>query len=515
MKVIANHTMQELDRLTIEQHGTLGLTLMENAGRGFADAVIAHFGRTGSAVIFAGKGNNGGDGCVIARLLNDAGWQTKVCVAGDRAGISGDAETNLLRLSGESVVYCRTDEELRAVPSSWLTHADLVIDALFGTGLVKPVTGVYAAAVNLINSCGRPVWSVDIPSGIHGTTGEVLGTAVCAAATVTFACAKSGHVLFPGALHTGILKIIDIGIPAGVTDPAPGCEFLDRTAITPLLSRRDRQAHKGHFGHCLIIAGSTGRTGAAVLAASSAVRAGSGLVTLAGPETLHTILEIKTTEAMTAPLPDNGSGHVTMDARDRIMDLAQHMDALAIGPGMGRHPGTVSLVHDLVAALSVPLVIDADGLNALAGQTGVLHRKRAETVILTPHPGEMARLTGLSVAAVEGDRIGVARAFAAEYGVFLILKGARTIIASPQGAIAINGSGNPGMASGGMGDVLTGIVTSLLGQSFTPWDACRIGVHLHGHAADLVAAARGEAGMTATDVLEALPLAWMDLLTDK
>jgi NAD(P)H-hydrate epimerase len=279
-----------------------------------------------------------------------------------------------------------------------------------------------------------------------------------------------------------------------------------------MLRRRDRQAHKGHFGHCLVVAGSTGKTGAAALSANSAIRAGSGLVTLAVAESLHGILETKTTEVMTVPLPDSNSGHITSSAFPAIEKLLEGKDALALGPGLGKRPGTTALVQTIIESVSLPMVIDADGLNALAEDITILRRKRSADIILTPHPGEMARLLGASIPDVEAIRISVAQEFARNFGVYLILKGARTIIASPAGIAAINGSGNPGMATGGMGDVLTGIIVSLLGQHYSTWDACRLGVYIHGYAANLVADEKGEIGMCASDVQEMLPYAYNKLL---
>ncbi|OHB32728.1 MAG: NAD(P)H-hydrate dehydratase, partial [Desulfuromonadaceae bacterium GWB2_53_15] len=276
-----------------------------------------------------------------------------------------------------------------------------------------------------------------------------------------------------------------------------------------------RMAHKGHFGHCLIIAGSTGKTGAAALCANSAVRAGSGLVTLAVAESLHSILEVKTTEAMTVPLPDSGSGYLTSSAFPAIEKLLDGKDAIALGPGMDRRPGTVALVQNLVETVTTPLVIDADALNALAEDLSVLRRKKSANIILTPHPGEMGRLLGTSIPDVEAIRISLAQEFARNYGIYLVLKGARTIIASPNGMAAINSSGNPGMATGGMGDVLTGIIVSLLGQGYTSGDACRLGVYIHGYAADLVAEDKGEIGINAGDVQEMLPYAYNKLLKNR
>lgn len=512
MRVVTAHTMQEIDTKAINDYGIAGLQLMESAGCSCVEEIIAEFGLNGRAVIMAGKGNNGGDGYVIARLLSGKGWNVNVIVLADREQVSGDAAVNLDKLPGSVISYCTHEGQLQNLHLEELFQADVFVDALFGTGLRNDVGGIYLEAINLMNASGRPVISVDIPSGIHGTTGRVLGEAVRAYITVTFAFAKLGHVLYPGAEYTGRLVVADIGIPPDLMKSAAGYDFLNVDAMRPLLRRRDRQAHKGQFGHCLIIAGSTGKTGAAALTANSAVRAGSGLVTLAAAESIHSILEIKTTEAMTFPLSDSGSGHLTNSAFPAIEKLLVGKDSVAVGPGLDCRPGTYALVQNLVETVKLPLVIDADGLNALADDVTVLKRKKSNQVILTPHPGEMSRLLGASIPDVEAIRISVAQEFARNNGVYLVLKGARTIIASPDGAAAINGSGNPGMATGGMGDVLTGIIVSLLGQGYSSWDACRLGVFLHGFAADMVVDDKGEIGINASDVLEKLPYAYNKLL---
>ncbi len=512
MRVVTSHTMQEIDKLTSREFAIPGLQLMENAGRSCVEEIVAEFGLNGCCVVMAGKGNNGGDGHVIARLLCQKGWKVKVIVLADREQVTGDAATNLEKLPDSFVVFCTEEGQLSSRHMEELFQADVIVDALLGTGLRSNISGIYLEAIDLINTSGRPVVSVDIPSGIHGTTGRILGDAVRAYITVTFAFAKLGHVLYPGAEHTGRLVVADIGIPPKLMESAPGYDFLNAETMRPLLHRRDRLAHKGHFGHCLIIAGSTGKTGAAALSANSAMRAGSGLVTLGAAESINSILEIKTTEVMTFPLPDSGSGNLTNSAFTAIEKLLVGKDAVAVGPGLDRRPGTYALVQNLVETITLPMVIDADGLNALAEDITVLRRKKSKQVILTPHPGEMSRLLGTSIPDVEAIRISVAQEFARNYDVFLVLKGARTIIASPTGTAAINGSGNPGMATGGMGDVLTGIIVSLLGQGYTAWDACCLGVFLHGFAADMVAEEKGEIGINASDVHEKLPYAYNKLL---
>jgi NAD(P)H-hydrate epimerase len=513
MKVVSGETMRMMDRRAIDEFGVSGVTLMENAGRGCAEAIIAEYGagKGERAVIVAGKGNNGGDGYVIARLLRERGWQVVTFVLARRDEIVGDARINLDLLPDGAVVFCPEQGELDRYATVF-QEATVVVDALLGTGLKTEVKDSYADAICLINAAGKPVVAVDIPSGIDAGNGNILGCAVRADLTVTFAVPKLGHVLLPGVECVGRLHVVDIGIPPDAVAAADSCEFLDVAAIKPLLHERDRSAHKGDFGHCLIVAGSTGKTGAAAMAANSAVRSGAGLVTLAVPASLNAILEAKTTEAMTLPLPDRGEGYVSGDARSVIAEALTGKDAIALGPGMSRQPETALLVRELVEEADLPLVVDADGLNALSEDMSAVLRKKSMAVVFTPHPGEMARLAGTTTALVENDRIGTAREFAARYNVYLVLKGAQTVIAAPDGRIAINGSGNPGMASGGMGDVLTGVLVSLLGQGYDPFSACKLGVFLHGFAADLVAADKGEIGICATDVQEGLPYAIQQLM---
>ncbi len=514
MKVITAHTMQDMDRRAINEYGIPGHELMENAGRECARHILAACGGdTGRrAVVLAGKGNNGGDGYVIARHLLEWGWQVQVIVLAQREEIGGDALTSLVRLPDEVLNFCTEEGALTALYRDDIQAADVLVDALLGTGLSQELRGAYLEAVALINHGPGTVVAVDIPSGVHGTTGRILGQAVQADLTVTFALAKLGQLLYPGADHVGRLVVVDIGIPQQLVETAVGYEYLDERYVSSLVTRRKRTTHKGSYGHCLVVAGSTGKTGAALLSANSAVRSGAGLVTLAVPERLHQIVEIKTTEAMTVPLPDDGSGYLATAAIPVIECLLAGRNVLALGPGIDRRPETVSLVHRLLESVSLPMVIDADGLNAIAEDTSVLKRRVSQQVVLTPHPGEMSRLVGSSIPDVAAVRISVAQDFARTFGVYLVLKGARTIIVAPNGMAAINGSGNPGMASGGMGDVLTGVIAALLAQGYPVWNACRLGVYVHGLAGDLVAMEQGEIGMTATDLMERLPHAFHHLL---
>jgi NAD(P)H-hydrate epimerase len=513
MKVISAESMRNAEKLAIEMFDVPGLRLMEAAGSNCADVIFSEFGgeKSRRVAIFAGKGNNGGDGYVIARYLQRQGWQVRIFVMANRDDIAGDAALNLDLLEKETVTFCCEPGHLGRYAHE-VQDADILVDALFGIGFKSGIQGVYAEAVELINSSGKPVVAVDIPSGVDSSTGRVPGIAVHADLTVTFAFAKAGHVLYPGAEFTRRLKVVDIGLPDEVFATAEGFEFLDDEAIRPFLRKRDRCAHKGDYGHCLIVAGSTGKTGAASLTANSAVRTGSGLVTLAIPASLNPILEVKTTEAMTLPLADSGKGFFGENLAGEVLRALSGKNAVAVGPGVALNSGTAALIRRLVKEIPLPMVIDADGLNAVSENVSVLLRKKSDCVILTPHPGEMSRLSGMSVGEIEADRIAAARDFAGKYGVCVVLKGARSVIAAPDGRIAINGSGNPGMASGGMGDVLTGIIVSLLGQRYSAFDACRAGVFLHGYAADLVAGEKGEIGISAMDVQERIPLALKKLM---
>lgn len=515
MRIVSADTMRSAEQTAINSCGIPGRVLMETAGRACAEAVHETFGRTGrkKVLVLAGKGNNGGDGYVIARYLSKWGWEATVCVVGRKEEVAGDAATNLELLDPDIVRFCPDAESLDSC-SSLFPNSDVLVDALFGIGLKKDIAGVHAEAVRMLNAAERPIVAVDIPSGVEATTGAILGVAVQADLTVTFGYAKMGHVLHPGRAMTGKLVVADIGLPEAAAAPGDIHHFFDAEAASSLVRPRDRKGHKGSYGHCLIVAGSTGKTGAAALAANSAVRTGSGLVTLAVPESLNPVLEIKTTEAMTLPFADNGQGFFSPENADAISEAFTGRDAVAIGPGISRQPATAALVRRLVAECPLPLVVDADGLNALAEDVSILENRKSPAVVLTPHPGEMSRLCGLAVDRIEADRVGTARDFAVRHGVYLVLKGAGTVVATPDGEICINGSGNPGMASGGMGDVLTGVIVSLLGQGYSYRDACVLGVFLHGHAADLVAERQGEVGMTASDVQEGLPLACNRLMSD-
>jgi len=509
MKLVTAAEMRRLDEKTINECGLPGVVLMENAGRGAAVLVKEHFGPlTGRKVaVVSGKGNNGGDGFVMARIFHGWGARVRVYLLGERESVKGDARINLEAAfkMGLEVIEIRNQSDLDLID---LAACDLVVDAIFGTGLSSEVRDLYAGAISLINSSNSYITAVDLPSGLDSDTGRILGSAVKADLTVTFGLPKIGLCLPPGEEMVGRLEVVDIGIPPHVMHEAePRRELVLEDDLKGLLKPRIADGHKGHYGHVLIVAGSPGKTGAAALASLAAARTGAGLVTLAVPDGLNRILEEKVTEVMTEPLPEDEPGVLSPDAADRILELAEGKSVLALGPGLSTRPGAVSVVRDLVARCDVPIVIDADGLNALTGSVDLLKKARRE-VVLTPHPGEMSRLTGQSTGDIQADRIGIAKDFAEKFGVFLILKGYRTTIGAPDGWVFVNTTGGPHMASGGMGDVLTGMVAGLISQGLSVLDACRLGVFAHGLAGDLAAESQGPVGLIASDVLNRLPGTW-------
>jgi NAD(P)H-hydrate epimerase len=396
-----------------------------------------------------------------------------------------------------------------------IEKSDLLVDAIFGTGLNAPIEGIPASSITLMNVSGSPVVSVDLPSGLDADTGAVWGTAVFAALTVTLACPKRGLYLGAGLNHAGKIRVGDIGIPPDLLDAAKiPVTLLDAEEIRAMLPVRTRADHKGTFGHAGIIAGSVGKTGAAAMAAMAALRSGAGLVTVALPQSLNDVLEAKLLEAMTFPVPETEARTLSKEALAPLLSFAADKAAVAMGPGIGTHSETQALVRDLLGNVTRPLVLDADGLNAVAGHMETL-RKTHAPVILTPHPGEMARMLGCATAEVQRDRLGVAARLAQDREVCVVLKGAGTVVAGPDGRLAVNPTGNPGMATAGTGDVLTGMIAGLLAQRLSPWEAACAGVYLHGLAGDLAAFEQGEMGLLAGDVLRAIPRAIQQVLMEE
>jgi NAD(P)H-hydrate epimerase len=518
MILVTADEMREMDRRTIEEVGIPGRVLMEKAGSGATRFLCRRFPDLArmNVGVAAGRGNNGGDGSVIARYLANRGIAVTVYLLADRSQVAGDAAANLDLLGplGVPVVEIQ-DEKSFAELRTAMRSKDLWVDAILGTGLNSDVRGIYRRVIDFINSLRKPVFAVDVPSGLHSDTGQLCGTCLRASATATFGFAKTGQQLYPGVAVTGDLEVVDIGIPRAVVEEVrPRQHLLTREHVQRCLPARPDDSHKGQTGHLLVVAGSPGKTGAAAMTATSALRAGAGLVTVAVAQSLNSILEILLLEAMTEPLPEEGNGILGESCFDRILQLLSGKRCLAIGPGLGQRPATGKLILRLIADCGVPMVIDADGLNHLSADTDVL-RKATSPVILTPHPGEMARLTGKTSTEVQSDRIRAAREFAQGFGVHVVLKGARTAVAHPDGGVFINPTGNAGMASGGMGDVLTGLIAGFLAQGLSAEAAAQSGVYLHGAAADTLAEAMGPIGYLASEVMDAIPSQVRRILTDE
>lgn len=502
MRVLTAAQMRAADRCAIDVHGVPSLELMERAGGAVVAAMDAHLAdRLGEPVtILCGRGNNGGDGWVVARLLRERGLDVAGLLFGRRGAVAGDARVNLEAAVRAGVPLAEVgDEDAWAQHRPRLARGGVVVDALFGTGLNRPLAGLLGVVVRDVNDAGAPVVAIDLPSGLVGDAapGPESGPFLRAAVTVTLAAPKLPLALAPAC--AGTLVVADIGIPAGVIAAldGPRTELLEAAALRARLPRRAPDAHKGDFGRVTIVAGALGKTGAAQLAGLGALRAGAGLVTVATPAACLGMVA-RVPEYMTLGLPDR-DGVVTGEGLDGL--LAGPADVMAAGPGLGTGPGPRAVVHALLErSVPVPLVLDADALNVCADDPARLRGRPEAPVVITPHPGEMARLAGSTTAAIQRDRVGAARAFATEHQVHVVLKGARTLIADPAGTVRINTTGNPGMATGGSGDVLTGVVAAWLAQVADVSAAVTLAVHLHGLAGDLAARSVGETALIASDI---------------
>lgn len=514
MYVADAEQMRNLDRIAIEEFGIPGVVLMENAGAATVRAMARRFGDLSGRVvwIFVGPGNNGGDGLVVARHLQQLGSRPLVFLLVEPAALKGDAAINWAIVE-KMPIPCRrlaSAEELLELESG-SGGAAILVDAIFGTGLQRPLTGIYAAAVRLLNRSGRPVVAVDLPSGLDSDSGKILGVGVQATLTVCFGLVKPGLLLHPGAGLVGSLEIVDIGLPSQLPEELGlRLELLEKEKLASSLPARPALAHKGSFGHLLLLAGSRGKTGAALLCGQGAIRAGVGLLTFAVPCDLHLVFELGLPEAMTVTLPQSQFCPVLAD-EPTVTGALAGKQAMVVGPGLGTASGTATLVQNLYRQVAVPMVIDADGLNHLAAVRETLSPPPAARV-LTPHPGEMARLTGESTEAIQANRLAAATGLAKRLGAVVVLKGAGSVIAGPDGRLAINPTGNPGMATGGMGDVLAGVIGSLLAQGLPAWEAACLGVFVHGLAADrLVAKSGARFGFLASEVAGELPAAFSEL----
>ena len=513
MKVVTADEMRSIDRRTIDEYRVSSAALMERAGLAVAERIRGLFERR-KVIVISGGGNNGGDGIVAARNLFNWGWNVKVLLLSRENKLSPDC-----RAQYRTAKKMKVPMEFRTGISGADLHSALVVDAVFGTGINKEVKPPVSDIISFLNRSDAQVLSVDIPSGISSDNGRVMGEAVRADYTVTFGLPKIGHLLYPGAEYTGKLFVEDIGFPEELlTSDSLYIQTVEKDQAALLVPARPADSHKGDYGHVLVIAGSRGRTGAALMTAKACLRSGAGLVTIGVPGTLAGVFQSKVTEEMVLPLPDRGDGSLSFEAAGEILRFVSgKADVLAIGPGIGISADNTRIMRELITNSAAPMVIDADGINSIKGDAGIL-RKAKSPVILTPHVGEMARLLkadgedeSAGRTAIEKERIALSLFFSTKNGVYLSLKGAPTLIAEPGGRLFINTTGNPGMATAGSGDVLTGIISAFLGQQLNPLDACVLGVYLHGLAGDMAASAKGMHSMIATDIIEQLPGAFAAL----
>ena len=506
MKIVTAAEMRTIDRATSERFGVPSLTLMRNAGAAVAEHVQLSWQPGEKIVVVCGKGNNGGDGFVVARLLHEEGKPVHVVLLADPAELKGDAAVMYRRLPFAATVV-RTSEELKSKVE--LFSADLYVDAILGTGFKPPVSGLYAEAIAILNASEGTVIAVDIPSGADADAmTPQQGTIARADEIVTFTAPRPAHVF--GQLTKGPTYVSDIGSPDEAIVSSLHVNLIHPRDYAAFIAPRPAESNKGNYGHVLVIGGAVGKAGSVAMAGMAALRAGAGLSTVATAKSALPTVAGFHPELMTEPLPETDGGTIATSAGVRIEELLKSMTVAAIGPGISRDPHTATLVRSVVAHENVPMVVDADGLNAFEGRTGELNGK-GRTLVITPHPGEMARLAGCSIADVQKDRLGVARQFAREHDLIVVLKGHRTLVVQPDGEAWVNTTGNPGMSTGGTGDILTGMVAAMLAQEKraqnpqTALLAVCAAVHLHGLAGDVMRERVGEHSLVATDLLRGLP----------
>jgi hydroxyethylthiazole kinase-like uncharacterized protein yjeF len=520
MRLVTRDEMRELDRATIEDFGTPSLVLMERAGRGVMQAIRAHYPDLAGVpcLVLAGAGNNGGDGFVVARHLREHGADVTVFALAPERAMSPDARVMRTRFEALGAAVYELGEPAAGRLPAVAAASELIVDALLGTGATGKPRRPLAEVIAIIGEAragGAHVIAIDVPSGLDADTGATPGACVDADLTVTLGFAKVGCFVDPGRGATGELEVVDLGIPAAATDRSPErFRLLDPESAAALLPPRARSDHKGRFGRLLVIGGSVGFLGAAGMAGIAALRAGGGLVTVAVPASLEDALAARMPETMTLGLPETGRRTLSVRAVDEALAAAARADAVALGPGLSREPETAELVRWLVGKIDRPLVLDADGLNAFAGRLDELESAGGQ-LILTPHVAEMARLTGLDPVAVENARLTLPGEAARRTGQVVLLKGSPSVVAAPDQPAVLCERGNPGMATAGAGDVLTGIILGLLGQRLTPYDAAAMGMVVHAAAGDRAAQRLGEAGVVAGDILGEVPAVLRRLATKR
>lgn len=504
MKVVTSKEMAEIDRLTIEHYGIPSLVLMERAALAVAKYVLEF--NPQNVIAIAGPGNNGGDGIACARILKNKVKNIKIFKLFSDEKLSNDCKVQLdiAKKFGVPVIEGYPEKED-------ISKADLIIDAIFGTGLKRAIEGELANFIEILNSLKKQVVAVDIPSGVSSDTGEILGVAVRADVTVTFGLPKIGHLIYPGREYTGKLFVEDIGFPEELIDSEDlKISTIEKSFARSLIPPRPAYSHKTKYGHVLVVAGSTGKTGAALMTAKAALRTGSGLVTMAVPAALKVVFQSKVLEEMLLPLPCT-TNTLSKQALPEIMEfIKERANSVAFGPGVGVNEDIEFLLKELILNCPCPIVIDADGITVLARLLDVLKNARSQ-IVLTPHPGELSRLINISVKDIEKQRINIAQKVAKDFGVVLVLKGVPTVVAEPQGRVYLNTTGNPGMATAGSGDVLTGIIASLIGQGLSPFHASVLACFIHGLSGDIAAKKKGYHGLIAGDLIESLPEAFIEL----
>ncbi len=514
MRVLNTQQMREADRQTIDEIGIPEIVLMENAGRQAVAAMEAAFEDLDASkvAVLCGRGNNGGDGFVVARTLAQRGIEAIVFLLGSVSDVRGTARTNLEILGriGLTVVEITNAQEWE-LHFTEVSECDLIVDAIVGTGFHGQLTGLLETVVADVNGLGAPVVAIDLPTGVSADSPELEGEAIEASMTVTLAAPKIPLILPPADAYGGDLVIADIGIPGAVIDEleGPWVELLTRERMRELVPTRAAESHKGDFGRVLVIAGSFGKTGAAHLTALGALKSGAGLLTVATPRSCVPTIAAMMPEYMTEPLEETAAGTIDFSAVERVLDMKA--DVIAIGPGLGQDPSTAAFVQAIVERAGVPLVLDADGLNAFAGDPERLTGRDGVDLIITPHPGEMARLLNVSIEQVQADRLEHAREFAVAHRVYVVLKGHRTVIAGPESRTFVNLTGNAGMATGGTGDLLTGMIAAWFAQILDAEGACKLAVYLHGTAGDLAEADEGEGALLPTDMAARLGDAVLEL----
>jgi hydroxyethylthiazole kinase-like uncharacterized protein yjeF len=506
MKIVSTAEMREIDRVTTQRFGVPSLTLMENAGTAVAEFVLSQYPSAERIGVICGKGNNGGDGFVAARRLHGAGKGVRIVLLAESSELRGDAAEMFARLPVAPVIV-RSNDELKGEQARTVFESEVLLDAILGTGFKPPVSGLYAEAITLLNASSARLVAVDIPSGADADVmGEQTGAVARADAVVTFTAPRPAHIF--GRMTDGPTLIAPIGSPDEAIVSSLQLNLITAREIAPLIGPRPLAANKGNFGHVLVIGGSLGKAGAAAMAGMAALRSGAGLSTVATAKSVLATVAVFHPEVMTEPLDETDAGSISTRANARVDALIKGKTVLAVGPGISRNLQTSEFVRGLVVKCKTPIVLDADGLNAFEGQAAELNGK-GRSLVITPHPGEMARLAASTIAAVQRDRINVARTFAREHELIVVLKGHRTLIAQPDGSVWVNTTGNPGMATGGTGDILTGMVASFIAQNPQHIaEAVIAAVHLHGLAGDVARESMGEHSLVATDLIRALPEAF-------